>query len=124
MGNDESDQEYSAADLDKIHQLLTARGMAVPKEALVEILGTPQGKELLMQMKQLQQAEEEQRSMLSRGNTTSDSTTATNDNNNNDESDQEYSAADLDKIHQLLTARGMAGPKEALVEILGTPQGK
>ena len=42
--------------------------------------------------------------MLSRENTTSDSTTATNDNNNN-ESDQEYSAADLDKIHQLLTAR-------------------
>ena len=49
-------EEYSVADLDKIHQLLTARGMAVPKEALIEILGTPQGKELLMQMKQLQQA--------------------------------------------------------------------
>ena len=32
--------------------------MDVPKEALVEILKTPQGKELLMQMKELEKTEE------------------------------------------------------------------
>ena len=30
--------EYSSADIDKVHSLMSARGMDVPKEALVEIL--------------------------------------------------------------------------------------
>ena len=53
----EGEAGLSLKTLDKVHSLMSARGMDVPKEALVEILKTPQGKELLMQMKELEKAE-------------------------------------------------------------------
>ena len=109
-------------DIDKVHSLMSARGMDVPKEALVEILKTPQGKELLMQMKELEKAEEAQRNALSGDNAdASGSDDAKQDSN---DLSNEYSPEDIDKVHSLMSARGMDVPKEALVEILKTPQGK
>ena len=87
----------------------------MPKEALVEILKTPQGKELLTQMKELEKAEEAQRNALAGDNAdASGSADAKQDSN---DLSNEYSSADIDKVHSLMSARGMDVPKEALVEI-------
>ena len=54
----EGEAGLSPKALNKVHSLMSTRGMDVPKEALVEILKNPQGKELLTQMKELEKAEE------------------------------------------------------------------
>ena len=55
-------------DLDNICEMITARGIEISRSALPEILGTPEGQELLLQVKMLQKAEEEQRKMLAEAN--------------------------------------------------------
>ena len=75
-----------------------------------------------MQMKELQKAEEAQRNALSGDKTAASSSTDAGEDSNDLTS--EYTPEDIDKVHGLMVARGMDVPKEALVEILKTPQGK
>ena len=105
--------EYSPADIDKVHSLMSARGMDVPKEALVEILKTPQGKELLAK-KSLKRQRKQRNALAGDNADASGSADAKQDSN---DLSNEYSPADIDKVHSLMSARGMDVPKEALVEM-------
>ena len=117
---DDLSNEYSPADIDKVHSLMSeARTNGCAKRSISRsraLIETPaRNGSLLTQMKELEKAEEAQRNALAGDNADASGSA---DAKQIRTICQWYSSADIDKVHSLMSARGMDVPKEALVEIL------